>query len=416
MFGLTYHKAYGSKLISFAAAISRRMKEVVPTTKLTPLRLTNVDAEVATVSFDNRFNDYATRLQYRRDDTEEFEDWDLSELTIEPNEYIEIAGDNSETQGFLGKFSMNGNNIAASGNIMSLIYGVETTKDALVIPNGIRFGSTHINESGMFFRCTGLTTAPELPATTLTEDCYYQLFYETGLTAAPKLPATTLAEHCYSRMFYNCKGLTTAPKLPATTLAESCYAQMFRGCASLTTAPELLATTLMDWCYYQMFYGCSGLTTAPELPATTLAQACYSFMFYGCSSLTTAPELPATTLGVGCYSAMFESCSSLTTAPELPATTLAESCYAQMFEGCSSLTTAPELPATTLVKYCYSYMFSSCTGLNNITVKFTEWGDECTGYWVSNVASSGTFTCPSALDTSMLGVNAIPANWTIITV
>ena len=99
------------------------------------------------------------------------------------------------------------------------------------------------------------------------------------------LPATTLTENCYSNMFYGCTYLTTAPELPATTLVKSCYSNMFYGCTNLSTAPELPATTLVQSCYSQMFYGCTGLTTAPELPATTLVQSCYSNMFNGCTRL-----------------------------------------------------------------------------------------------------------------------------------
>ena len=167
---------------------------------------------------------------------------------------------------------------------------------------------------------------------------------------------------CYSSMFNQCTNLTTAPELPATTLASSCYSSMFRLCRSLTTAPELPATTLADDCYSSMFYAC-GLTTTPELPATTLADDCYKQMFYNCAHLTIAPELPATTLTDYCYKQMFENCKSLTTAPELPATTLVYACYSSMFAGCDSLTTAPELPATTLVTDCYDNMFYSCITL-----------------------------------------------------
>ena len=86
-------------------------------------------------------------------------------------------------------------------------------------------------------------------------------------------------------MFAGCTSLTTAPELPATTLTGSCYSSMFSGCSSLTTAPELPATTLDIYCYNAMFQDCKSLTTAPELPATTLADGCYSYMFNGCSKL-----------------------------------------------------------------------------------------------------------------------------------
>ena len=126
------------------------------------------------------------------------------------------------------------------------------------------------------------------------------------------LPATTLVEDCYRDMFYNCTSLVTAPVLPATTLAERCYDNMFGGCTSLVNAPSVLpATTLTDYCYFSMFEGCTSLVAAPELPATTLADYCYSGMFYGCTSLTAAPELPATTLVENCYLYMFDACTNL---------------------------------------------------------------------------------------------------------
>ena len=91
-------------------------------------------------------------------------------------------------------------------------------------------------------------------------------------------------EFCYAYLFSG-STLTTAPELPATTLAYGCYAMMFQNCQNLTTAPDLPATTLANWCYYSMFSGCTALTTAPELPAYTLVDSCYTGMFAGCSQL-----------------------------------------------------------------------------------------------------------------------------------
>ena len=79
------------------------------------------------------------------------------------------------------------------------------------------------------------------------------------------------SEAKFKELFKDCTQLTTAPDLPATTLADSCYFNMFRGCSSLTYTPELPATTLAPGCYDSMFYECTSLTEAPELPATTLA-------------------------------------------------------------------------------------------------------------------------------------------------
>ena len=94
---------------------------------------------------------------------------------------------------------------------------------------------------------------------------------------------TQYARFC--SLFKNCAVLTSAPELPATTLADDCYNSMFLGCTSLTATPELPATKLADYCYSSMFLGCTSLTSAPELPATTLAEGCYSSMFLNCTKL-----------------------------------------------------------------------------------------------------------------------------------
>ena len=113
----------------------------------------------------------------------------------------------------------------------------------------------------------------------------------TVLTSAPDLPATTLAESCYYEMFEGCTNLNTVPELPAETLASHCYDSMFLGCTNLKTAPVLPAETLVDYCYFYMFNGCKNLKTAPVLPATTLASQCYANMFNGCTNLTSVTML-----------------------------------------------------------------------------------------------------------------------------
>ena len=123
----------------------------------------------------------------------------------------------------------------------------------------------------------------------------YHHFVINGLVAASgditslrnfDLAQTTLATYCYSSMFNGCTGLTSAPELPATTLAIRCYQGMFSGCTGLMSAPELPATTLATYCYYSMFKGCTGLTSAPELPATELKNSCYNYMFQGCKNIS----------------------------------------------------------------------------------------------------------------------------------
>ena len=362
-------------------------------------------------------------------------------ITVNSGDKLQFRGNNEQYCTGVSSYNSFGDSTAlfeVEGNIMSLIYG-DDFKNNLTISSDYTFAN-------LFKDCTKLVSAENLilPATTLTSTCYASMFQGcTSLTTAPALPATTLASTCYDYMFGSCKNLTTAPELPATTLASKCYSSMFEGCTSLTTAPELPATKLESSCYQSMFQGCTSLTTAPALPATTLASSCYNVMFRNCTSLTTAPELPATTLASKCYSNMFKGCKKLTAAPELPATKVASDCYFEMFngctalttapsvlpatnlatsygcynsmfKGCTSLTTAPELPATKLESSCYTRMFEGCTSLNYIKCLATNISAyNCTGNWVSGVASTGTFVKASSMKSWTRDVNGIPANWTV---
>ena len=126
------------------------------------------------------------------------------------------------------------------------------------------------------------------------------LFYSstTLINAANLILPANVTEGCYNHTFQGCSGLVSAPALPATTLDDYCYTFMFSSCTSLTTTPALPATTLATGCYSQMFSYCPSLTTAPVLPATALAQSCYNEMFRSCTSLnevtTYADDISAT--------------------------------------------------------------------------------------------------------------------------
>lgn len=142
--------------------------------------------------------------------------------------------------------------------------------------------------------------------TTLPVFAVSRLFYlNTNLVSAENLslPALDLGSEtysCYYETFMGCTSLTTAPELPATSLHDSCYHNMFSGCTSLTTAPALPATTLSNGCYSYMFDGCTSLTTAPELLADTLTATCYIYMFSGCTSLNYV-KMTATNVDMAFY-------------------------------------------------------------------------------------------------------------------
>ena len=216
----------------------------------------------------------------------------------------------------IGTFSSTGK-FNISGNIMSILYGDDFIGKTYLTGKYYAF-------SRLFKGCSNVVDTSNLI-----------------------LPATTLIDECYSNMFEGCTSLTTAPELPATTLAEKCYSNMFKGCTSLTTAPELPATTLTKYCYHSMFSGCTALVTAPALPATILAESCYGYMFSYCTSLVTAPALPATKLANYCYCDMFENCSSLNHITMLATNISASDCLIYWVSGVSSTGTFVKHPDMT---------------------------------------------------------------------
>lgn len=156
-------------------------------------------------------------------------------------------------------------------------------------------------------------------------------------------------------LFKGCSVLTSAPELPAKALKDECYYSMFEGCTSLTKAPDLPATELKTRCYEAMFKGCTKLTEAPKLSAKVLGWFCYQSMFDGCTSLVEAPALPATTLQPSCYSYMFANCESLKIAPVLDAEELVSTCYYYMFQNCKKLESVTML-ATSVAASASGYL------------------------------------------------------------
>ena len=178
----------------------------------------------------------------------------------------------------------------------------------------------------------------------------------------------------FCKLFYGCTALTSAPDLPATTLANECYERMFYGCTSLTSAPELKATTLANRCYFGMFSGCTSLEKAPELKATTLVSQCYKSMFYGCTSLEKAPELKATTLKYQCYESMFNGCTKLSSvtmlAPSNQISPATDCCYNWLYNAGND----PTVKSRTLIvtdEAAYNALISKTTYLPEIWKKGT---------------------------------------------
>lgn len=246
-----------------------------PQPAVMPLRLTNVGDSVATVAFNDI--DGGTTFETRKNGTGAYHNWDFSAISLQVGDYIEVMGDNSNKQR-LGRFLMTGT-IAASGSIMSLVYGEYNDENTnLVIPQKKNF-------SGIFQDCASLVSAPELPAKTLKDNCYEYAFKNcTGLAVAPALPSTSLANNCYVGMFDGCVSLTSMPNLPAVQLRSYCYSYMFARCTNLTSISGLQARVTYNNAMQHMFEGCTGLTSI-DLPLVTITSYSCQYLFRNCSNL-----------------------------------------------------------------------------------------------------------------------------------
>ena len=104
---------------------------------------------------------------------------------------------------------------------------------------------------------------------------------ETGFATA-----TSLEREAFYGLFKSSTSLTDASGLllPATTLAEYCYQEMFSQCTSLTKAPVLPATTLVEYCYSNMFYRCTSLRSVTCLATDISAYGCTRYWLSGVDS------------------------------------------------------------------------------------------------------------------------------------
>ena len=277
----------------------------------------------------------------------------------------------------------------------------------------------------MFYRCSNLTNIsltigsgePNVNSQVDTSGCY-QMFYEcTNLNCSMNLNMTIIKDNGCYQMFTNCTSFNgiTGLKILAVNY-RACY-YMFSGCSSLVECSTLPIENIngSEACYY-MFNACTSLRVVPsELPCRMLKDSCYRSMYRGCSALSQTPKLPALELATYCYYGMFESCTSLTEVQEISARILASYCCGYMFSSCSSLLSAPILYARNLVEHCYNYMFQSCSKLNYICAMFiTTPSNTYTNYWVSGVATYGTFIQGKGATWTNRGTNAIPTNWNIM--
>lgn len=127
--------------------------------------------------------------------------------------------------------------------------------------NGTQFNKSntqysHFNIAGSVAASGDLNALLSIKGSkTVGESCFIYLFQNnySSLTSAPNLPATTLANRCYQQLFNNCRAMLTAPSdLPALHISNYSYMLMFQNCpitrvkAMFTDTPGTSYNTT-DW-------------------------------------------------------------------------------------------------------------------------------------------------------------------------
>lgn len=153
--------------------------------------------------------------------------WDKTNgLSVSANDKVRFRSSTNTT--YNRKFIRGTGNFDAEGNIMSLLYGDNFSGQTTLTTTYLFCGLFEYNTAKIVSARNLI-----LPATTLTQGCYLEMFQYSTLQEAPVLPATTLTTSCYRQMFFACRNLIEAPELPASVVPTTGYYQMFDSCSNL---------------------------------------------------------------------------------------------------------------------------------------------------------------------------------------
>lgn len=128
------------------------------------------------------------------------------------------------------------------GNVMSLLKGKDNLESATTLEAKNAF-------YGLFAGAEKLVNNAErllvLPATTLTEGCYQDMFNGCkGIEKAPELPAPKLEKNCYQEMFYDCAKLNHVKCLATDIKAENCTKDWLGKAGSEATETKVLESVV----------------------------------------------------------------------------------------------------------------------------------------------------------------------------
>lgn len=232
-----------------------------------------------------------------------------------------------------------------SGNLLSLVYGINFLNSNILNDNYLRYPFEFCNVLDSYNIVFPILSDPSNNSHWSDRASYYSN-WETYLYVDHDGNGQNINENQadgrFNRMLNNNKYMIRGPKTLGTNTFKSDYTLLLTQCHNLNNVPLMPITTLAEGCYSGIFSNCHNLAQGAILPATQCADNCYYQMYYACYNLADPGSISATTLASGCYIGMYQGCTSLQTAPQLiaeliPHSTYGRSVYDEMFGGCVNL-------------------------------------------------------------------------------
>jgi len=246
------------------------------------------------------------------------------------------------------KFVVPTGEVSASGSLMSLL-GPNIADQAT---------SAQSCFDRLFTTCAGLKDASQLKmphrwvaasATGSTGGGCASIFFNcTALTAAPELPLMEgNANSSWKELFYGCTGLSSVqPVISCYSGSPAMFKYMFSGCTSLTASPEFrcigynVAPSAM---FYGTFQNCASLLSGAGFgDFTDAGNEAFRETFQGCTSLTSTPVLSCQPNNTASFYQAFKDCTSLRES-NWSISAIGISALDGAFQYCSSLTSAPSI-------------------------------------------------------------------------
>ena len=264
------------------------------------------------------------------------------------------------------------------------------------------------NMSGMFARCSGLTSLDLSHFNTANVTDMSSMFFNCReLTALDLSHIDTVNVTNMQGMFENCSGLTSLDLSHFNTANVTDMNYMFENCSGLTALDASRFNTANVKTMNKMFFNCSGLKTLDVSHWDNANATDMEAMFAYCKGLTALDLSHFNTANVTDMSEMFSGCSGLTRLDISGFDTANVTNMTSMFSNCSGLLTLDVSHFNAVGLKYMGGIFSNCSGLTELDVSHFDTANVENMDYVfyqcgklKTIYASEQFTTISALETS----------------